>query len=172
MVKVQKIMVLVCIFMAPYAFAVEGSDRDAVEQLLKTMRSEENMAAVADEMVNQQLQMQPCLEPLRAVFKNFMKDALNWGVMKEDMITLYASEFSPSEINEMNTFYKTPVGQKVVDKLPKLAGKGAEISMKAVEKEQPKLQAAIMDAISNIDLNTIPEQCRSMYAKEEKPDAK
>jgi uncharacterized protein len=40
------------------------------------------------------------------------------GEMTDAVVTVYASNFSTEELQALTAFYKTPVGQKMLDKLP------------------------------------------------------
>jgi hypothetical protein len=68
----------------------------------------------------------------------------------EQIILIYARNFTPGEMREMTTFYRTPVGQKLLEKLPTVtqesmrAGQawgqriGAEVQNRMIEELRKK----------------------------------
>ena len=75
--------------------------------------------------------------------KAFLSKYMSWASLKDDVAKLYTTEFSESELNELNKFYQTPLGRKTVQKMPALMAKGAEIGQKRMQEHLPELQAAI-----------------------------
>jgi hypothetical protein len=52
----------------------------------------------------------------------------------EAMIPAYQKHFTKSEIEAMNTFYSSPVGQKVLEELPAVMREGAQAAMPIMSK--------------------------------------
>ncbi len=75
-----------------------------------------------------------------------VKQNLGWDAVKAEVTQVYADDFTEAELKEINAFYHTPVGLKLVDKQPELTEKlNASIQQKSKAlgpQIQQKLQAA------------------------------
>ena len=80
--------------------------------------------------------------------KTFLGKYMSWASLKDDMAKIYMSEFSETELNELNKFYQTPLGKKTVQRMPALMAKGAEMGQKRIQEHLPELQATIQAAAS------------------------
>lgn len=120
-----------------------ASHLKAVEELLQTM----NVSAVLDRSIDVMLQAQintnPGLKPYEDIMRQFMTKYLSWEAVKPGMVQMYAEAFTEPELRELTTFYRTPLGQKAMTKMPELVQKGAAIGQKAVQDHLPELQEAI-----------------------------
>jgi hypothetical protein len=70
---------------------------------------------------------------------------MSWESLKADTIQIYMAEFTEKELDELNRFYETALGRKMVEKMPTLMGKGAELGAKRVQDNMPELQSAIAE---------------------------
>ena len=134
-------------FMQPdTALADEASHRKAAESLLALMDMENLLNKSVDQMLAMQVQQNPALGQFQPQMKEFLNKYMSWTSLKDDMTKIYTSEFSESELNELNKFYQTPLGKKMIQKMPALMAKGAEIGQKRVQEHLPELEAAITAA--------------------------
>jgi hypothetical protein len=62
-------------------------------------------------------QQQIC-DQFRADMLGAVKDELTWSNLEPEIVSAYAKTFSQKEINDMITFYASPTGQAVANKLP------------------------------------------------------
>jgi len=115
----------------------------AAEQMLTLMDMPTVLQQSTDQMVKIQTQQNPAIAPYEGVMKAFLAKYMSWDTLKPDMIKLYMDEFSEAELNDLNKFYQTPVGKKMVAKMPTLMSKGAQIGSQRVQAHMPELQAAI-----------------------------
>ncbi|NPA50994.1 MAG: DUF2059 domain-containing protein [Epsilonproteobacteria bacterium] len=115
----------------------------AAYELFKTMHFKENLERTAKELTDVQILRQPTLQPYRDIIENFFKKYLVWDKLKKEMAKLYVKEFTPQELKKLNDFYKTPLGQKTLKVMPKLARESAAIWQKMVAKHIPELQKEI-----------------------------
>ena len=79
---------------------------------------------------------QALLESYQAKANAALDRAIGWDKLEPDMIKLYTSNFSESELQELMAFYQSPIGRKVLEKMPVLASQSVQIS-------QARLQAAV-----------------------------
>jgi uncharacterized protein len=120
-----------------------SSHYKAAEQLLTLMDTPNVLRQSIDQMVKIQAQQNPAIAPYEGVMKEFLGKYMSWDTLKVDLINLYMGEFSEVELGEMGKFYQTPVGKKMVEKLPALMTKGAQMGAQRVQEHMPELQAAI-----------------------------
>ncbi len=78
-------------------------------------------------------------EQLKDIYREWFENDIDRKVIKEKMIKLYAANFTTEEINELNKFYSSPVGQKFLEKSPGLMKLGAQIGMEEAQRKQAKL---------------------------------
>ncbi len=123
--------------------ADEASHRKAVEALFGLMEMDSLMSQSVDKMLEMQVQQNPALVPYQAQMKAFLNKYMSWASLKDDMAKLYMAEFSESEINELITFYQTPVGKKTVQKMPGPDDERRRIGSKRVQEHMSELQAAL-----------------------------
>lgn len=72
---------------------------------------------------------------------------LTWESLKADFIRINAEAYTEQELKDQTAFYKTPSGQKMVEKLPDIQTKTAAIIHDRIMAAMPQLQTTIRDAI-------------------------
>jgi len=125
--------------------ADETSHRKAAEEMLLAMNTDKVMQTMVDEMLDLQTKQNPTLAPYKAVMKKFLTKHLGWDSLKDDMVKLYVESFTEAELKEMTRFYKTPVGRKAIEQLPKLTAKGAQLGVEKVQANLAELQRMIAE---------------------------
>jgi hypothetical protein len=123
--------------------ADEASHRKAAESLFTLMGMEKMLTESVDQMLAMQVKQNPALAQHQPQMKAFLSKYMSWASLKDDMTKLYTSEFTESELNEMNKFYQTPLGKKTIERMPVLMAKGAEIGQKRIQEHLPELQATL-----------------------------
>ncbi len=137
----------------PVAHADTASQRAITEDLLQTMKVDQMLKpfyTAMRSMVEKQFTEMGAPEDLRPLLKKYtdkivdiMEQYLSWQTLKDDMINLYAQTFTEDELKGMLAFYKSPVGQSVIDKMPALTQQGMSIAQKHMPEIQPKLMKVI-----------------------------
>jgi hypothetical protein len=120
-----------------------ASHAQAVEELFQAMNMSNILDQSIDVMLKAQIEANPQLKQLEGVMREFMTKYLSWESVKPGMLQLYAEAFTEPELRELSAFYRTPLGQKTVTKMPELFQKGAALGQKAVQDHLPELQEAI-----------------------------
>jgi hypothetical protein len=137
------------------ATPVSASHRKAAEELLATTGSEKNMAEMTSRMLDAQLEQRPEMKPVEPEMRAFINKYMSWQSIKDDLVQLYAQEFSEKELKELNKFYQTPVGRKTIQKMPMLMQAGMEIGQKRVQEHLPELQKSIADKLQSQQPGTV-----------------
>src|SRR5262244_2128412 len=121
------------------------SHRKAAENLLLVMEVDKSLPQIAAQVVENQLQQNPQLAPQRESLQRFLTKYVNWESVKEDTITAYTQEFTEPELKKLTEFYKTPVGKKASEKMPKLAFIAGQIGLQKAQANQTELRQMLED---------------------------
>jgi hypothetical protein len=125
------------------AMGDQQSHRKAAENLLIVMEVEKNLPLLADQLVESQLTKNPHLVSQRDIFQKFFHKYLDWTSVREDTITAYTQEFTEPELKKLTEFYKTPLGKKANEKMPKLVFLSGQIGLQKAQANQAELQQMI-----------------------------
>ena len=139
--KVKFMLILFVVFFVGHLMAENKDDNKisqqeiekrikASEKLVIAMKLKENWQEVLNNMVGVQAKQFP--------------------EMIDEMIKIYAEEFTVAEIKQITEFYKTPVGEKLALKMPILAKKGAEVGQKKVQDNMLELQMMISNKMAEM----------------------
>jgi hypothetical protein len=107
------------------------------------MEVDKSLPKIAEQLVDTQLQQNPQLAPQRDVLQRFLAKYLSWESVKEDTITAYTQEFTEPELKKLTEFYKTPVGKKASEKMPKLVFISGQIGLQKAQANQAELRQMI-----------------------------
>ncbi len=69
-----------------------------------------------------------------------MSEELRWEKMKEDYVGLYATTFTPEELQGLITFYQSPAGQAFIAKQPALMQASMQLNQKLMLRVIPRLK--------------------------------
>ncbi|WBA43785.1 DUF2059 domain-containing protein [Hymenobacter canadensis] len=128
---------------------ISNSLRKAAEEALEVANTEKNIATSIDRMLAMQTQQNPNVKAMEPVFREFFNKYMSWAVIKEDLVQLYAREFTEKELKEMTKFYQTLVGRKALEKMPILMQGGMEIGQRRMQEHMPELQQAIAEKMKS-----------------------
>ncbi|ENW95811.1 DUF2059 domain-containing protein [Acinetobacter sp. NIPH 298] len=138
------------------AFAQQAS-KESVKELLKITKSEQLIDQMSEQMnmmmsssIEQMTQGQNLTTKQELAIINYsqelakiMQQDLTWAKLEPDMIKIYVEEFTQEEINGMLKFYKTPVGQSTINKMPIIMQKSMQIGYKQINEVTPKIMQAV-----------------------------
>ena len=123
---------------------------DTVLELMDVMKMEEQMSSGFNAMLpmvdslSQQWQLTPeKSQELRAIYRDWFDNAIDRNAIIDQIAEAYDRSFSEAEMRDMITFYQTPTGQKVLEKMPELTQTGAQFGMQEGQKKQHLLEEKI-----------------------------
>ncbi len=70
-----------------------------------------------------------------------------YNAMVDDVATVYANNFTLSELREIEAFYRQPVGQKLLEKTPALTQQSNQVSQDASRKAAEDLRTRLTEAL-------------------------
>lgn len=160
MLKVVRlwVFVLVLVFVSSLGvFAQEDTYRAAAEKLLLLMKQDQLVDQMFDQMKQMQLQQleqmnigseSPVGEKYLERIYGVMKEEMSWDKVKDDFIRIYMTVYTEEEILGLVAFYESPLGQKVIEKMPLMAQESMVISQKYVSRVMPKIQAITQEMLT------------------------
>ncbi len=122
------------------AHADAKSHRQAVERLLELTDMEQKINESVETVLALQLQQNPQLGAHRDLVQSFLERQIGWENMREPVTEMYLAEFTEAELKEMNKFYSSPTGQKVIKQLPVLVQKRNQLAMQRLQENIGELQ--------------------------------
>ncbi|MBX0292921.1 DUF2059 domain-containing protein [Hymenobacter sp. HSC-4F20] len=129
------------------AAPISAGQRKAAEELLAATDSEKNLSATIDRLLAAQIEQNPGMKAVEPEMRAYLNKYMSWQSMKDDMVQLYAREFTEKELKELTKFYQTPTGRKTITKMPQLMQAGMEIGQKRMQEHLPELQQAISEKL-------------------------
>ena len=112
------------------------------EQFLKLVHADKLTVPVyaqVQQMLAQRFAQAKAPESKKAVLERYqakanaeLDRAIGWDKIKPELIKLYTE----SELKDLNAFYQSPLGKKVLEKMPRLTAESAQLT-------QAKLQGAV-----------------------------
>jgi len=127
------------------AWSSAGSDthQQAVEKLFELTHMQQKIDSSVNNVMALQLQQNPALHEHEELLKDFLEKNIGWSGMKDDLVTMYMKAFTEQELNEINTFYSTPAGQKLIQRLPELIQQRDRLAMQRMQENIGELQNEI-----------------------------
>jgi uncharacterized protein len=152
------------------ARADEASKRAKAEELFTLLRMDQTMGALTTNVMKQVQAMTqsmpgadqatPEQKKLVADFQQRVLDLVNkklgWKALEPDFINLYASTYTEEELNGIVAFYKSPVGQKMLDKTPDLMTKSTDITQQKMREVQPEFNQLVQDFMKQMAATSKP----------------
>lgn len=81
------------------------------------------------------------LAEMRAKMVALVRRQMSWEKLEPDYLRLYMATFSQAEVDDMNAFYKSPGGQAVIAKLPRLMQNLMQTVVTDMQALTPEIQA-------------------------------
>jgi hypothetical protein len=135
-------------FAAPAAAQPEATpgEIEAVRELLQVSRTRENFIR-AMELGMDQAGAADMTPAVRQALRAFMDEHFRYEDLEPEFIRLYTDLYTEEEIRGLSAFYRTPLGQRVVETLPELSARSTGIAQERLQAAMPELMEAIMKAV-------------------------
>lgn len=129
----MRTFVLWCGMLAcPVALADSASTHQAAEELVHTMHLGEQMRAMVPALIDNFAATKPQDPKFRQVMQQFFDTWFTAAELEPRIIEIYADTFTEDELRQYIRFYKTPAGQKLLEKSPELSARGMEVGRQIV----------------------------------------
>lgn len=120
--------------------ADDASHRQQVETLFRLTQMEKKIKESVDNVLQLQLRQNPQLQKNSKELEAYLQKYIGWQALKDDLADMYLRTFSEAELEQINAFYITPAGQKVINVVPQLVQQRNQIAMMRLQKNIGELQ--------------------------------
>ena len=96
------------------------------------------------------------LESYQAKANAALDRAVGWDKLKPDMVKLYTTNFSEPELKELVAFYQSPLGKKVLEKMPQLTQQSAQMTQAKLESAVPVVNKLLADMTAELEPKAAP----------------
>jgi hypothetical protein len=117
--------------------------RQAVAKLFELTHMQRLIEDSVDNVVNLQIMQNPELAQHREALRAFLEKYIGWPALKNDLTVMYLQTFTETELDQMNAFYSSATGQKVLQRLPELVQQRNQLAMQRLQAHIGELQQEI-----------------------------
>lgn len=160
--KLASELLLAAALVLPLTALASPPTEASIEELLRLNKSGEMLDAsheqmepmikdlLADMTVNEKLspEQQAFMDTFAKRYAKILREELGWTKLKPEMVQLYREVFTQEEVHGQIAFYRTPVGQSMVAKMPLVMQKSLELSQRQMRLVIPRLQADMREALA------------------------
>jgi len=130
---------------APTAAPLSAPQRAAVADLFAALKLQQEVQTMPESMIDGEIARNPGMSPFRDLMVAWLKKYMTWPAMEPQLTQLYASNFTEEELKTMAAFYRSPAGQKAVQKMPEMMQRtamiGAQLSQPHSEELKKQMSA-------------------------------
>jgi hypothetical protein len=94
---------------------------------------------------------QAVLESYQAKANAALDKAIGWEKLQPDMVKLYTSNFSESELKDLVAFYQSPLGRKVQAKMPQISQQSFQMTQEKLQPAVPVVTKLLADMTKELD---------------------
>jgi hypothetical protein len=123
--------------------ADDASHREAVAKLFELTGMQQKIEDSVDNVLALQLAQSPDLKDHEVVVREFLERHIGWQSLEDALTAMYLQEFSEQELNDMNAFYGSQTGSKVIERLPVLVQMRNQLASKRLQDNIGELQYEI-----------------------------
>lgn len=91
------------------------------------------------------------LERYQAKANTALDQAIGWKKLEPELVSIYTSQFTERELAELIGFYESPLGKKMLDKLPELNARSAQLTQKKLEAAVPEVNKLLAEMTAELD---------------------
>jgi len=91
------------------------------------------------------------LERYQAQANTASDKAIGWDKLKPDLVALYTSQFSETELNQLIDFYESSLGKKMLSKLPELNARSAQLTQAKLESAVPEVNKLLSEMTAELE---------------------
>jgi uncharacterized protein len=132
------------------AAAQQAQQQQLAEEILTLTHVAERTQTMFDNLKQMQiaqiekLKLPPEAHNLATVYREklseIMTHEMSWSKVKDDYVKVYADTFSVEELRGIAAFYKTPTGQALLTKTPKLLEQSMQVAQRHLQNIAPKIR--------------------------------
>ncbi len=107
-------------------------------------------ASIRESLQGQTLnaEQQQIIDDMGSELVGLMKENLDWTILEPQMVEVYRKTFTRQEVDGMLTFYRSPTGQAVIDKMPATVKQMMQLTQQRMGNLQPKIAQLQRDTMA------------------------
>jgi hypothetical protein len=152
----KKLIAILFVTACTTAFAAPPS-RESVETLLTLSKADQVLDVIYGNMEQSMRQgmqaaagnkpltpeQQRVLQALPAKMTQFMRQEMSWPALKPLLVKVYVETFDQEEIDGLAEFFRSPIGQRFIDKQAVVAQRSSLAAQQLLASVLPKLQSEV-----------------------------
>jgi hypothetical protein len=146
--KIRLMILALALSAAPAAAQPEpsASELAATRELLEVSRSRETFIR-AMELGMEEGGLGELTPEVRKVLREFMDEHFRYEEMEPDLIAVYTRLYTEDEIRGMTAFYRTPLGERMIETAPELSVATQGVVQRRLQENMPLLIQRIMEVM-------------------------
>jgi hypothetical protein len=154
------VSVLLSLCIASFGYADSQTHRQAAEEVLRLTKVDKMLGPLVDQIQQVQIQQLQQMNLSREAYSaaqrylqrinDLVAREMQWQEIKNDYVGLYTDAFTEPELHQLIQFYSTPLGRKVVEKMPVLMEQSMQLGQKKMMKIMPEIQALSEEMLKEI----------------------
>ncbi|MDP4725970.1 MAG: DUF2059 domain-containing protein [Desulfobacterales bacterium] len=154
------VSVLLSLCIASLGYADSQTHRQAAEEVLRLTKVDKMLGPLIDQIQQVQIQQLQQMNLSREAYSaaqrylqrinDLVAREMQWQEIKNDYIGLYTDAFTEQELHQLIQFYSTPLGHKVIEKMPVLMEQSMQLGQKKMMKIMPEIQALSEEMLKEI----------------------
>jgi hypothetical protein len=154
------VSVLLSLCIASLGYADSQTHRQAAEEVLRLTKVDKMLGPLIDQIQQVQIQQLQQMNLSREAYSaaqrylqrinDLVAREMQWQEIKNDYIGLYTDAFTEQELHQLIQFYSTPLGHKVIEKMPVLMEQSMQLGQKKMMNIMPEIQALSEEMIQEI----------------------
>ena len=154
------VSVLLSLCIASLGYADSQTHRQAAEEVLRLTKVDKMLGPLVDQIQQVQIQQLQQMNLSREAYSaaqrylqrinDLVAREMQWQEIKNDYIGLYTDAFTEQELHQLIQFYSTPLGRKVIEKMPVLMEQSMQLGQKKMMNIMPEIQALSEEMIQEI----------------------
>lgn len=85
-----------------------------------------------------------------------LEKAIGWKEVKPELVALYTEAFSEAELTQLNEFYESELGKKMLTQLPQLNARSAQVTQTKLESAVPQVNKLLAEMTAELDTQKNP----------------
>ncbi|MBT6274762.1 MAG: DUF2059 domain-containing protein [Chromatiales bacterium] len=126
------------------AESIPASYQAAASQLLDFVRTETHLAALRAAIVAQEIQRDKRLKEHRGHLEAHVVKHMGWEATRADIVQSYYKIFTEEDLRSLLAFYRSPVGQKVIEHMQRLNHQAFAAGARRSQDHHEELKTAIL----------------------------
>jgi len=164
MKRLTLVLLMLSLTFAGTAHADTTSHRQAVLKLMEVTNVRQitdQMAVEMQAMIGQQFDAmnldaegQQTAQKYKMDMAMWLSHMLDWDSVKDVYVDIYTEVFSEAELKEITAFYQTPLGKKMLQKMPELIKSTVQKTQAMMQQKIPEIQRKLEQYESDLQSKT------------------